>query len=881
MPEADPALPSVNPAPAGQARRWRDQRQPPAHNARTEPGEQEDPAALLKQGVFGLRFTPALEAAFQQDNLAARRTLMLVCGFIGMVSVLAGSTHLAELIPDAPTLAMRNLTLILSVSIACFACALLVPPVVARHWLYDLMTTLPLVTINATVIVHCRASTADTAFSHSAALVSTLVYACIVARLRFRWSAACALVSFLAYATLAPGHTPSQAQIQSSTLSLMALSYVFVLATNYSLEYAERRNWLMRQVDTRQRAQLHEVAQHLKRLSTIDPLTQLFNRRQFIAELDTAWMRAANADEALTMLMVDIDFFKRYNDHLGHPAGDSCLAEVARVIAQVSDEHGGVASRLGGEEFAVLLPATHGAAASLAGERLCEQVRRRQLPHEKSPFGLVTVSVGVASVCPKANLGAQSLVDLADQALYLAKQSGRDRACMDASADREASAHVDGTLPTAANANAASMPAIACRTPQARWAPWLGPWPKLGLKFATEAEQAYKASHAEARRQLLPWLSMLGLVLLDVFLWLNQSSWREVRGPLVTALPWINLGIVLVTATMVLWRQHVQRMEWAFSLVTTALCCGLAWLLGQGQSNAALAYSVSLVLLPMFSAAGARQPVRYTIAPALATCLTIAACFTPIGPQQVLIYRDSLTMIATNCLFTLIMAYTLEQGQRRAWLLAESERQQAQVLASTTQELQALSMRDPLTGIGNRRQFDADLQSAWTHGAATTQPLAMLVIDVDHFKLYNDRHGHPAGDACLQRVASAIAHTVNRLGCRAARLGGEEFGVLLPGKDAAAALGAAELVVNAVRQLAIPHPSTQVKDAAHVTVSVGVATVRPDTRGQPRMLFELADQALYLAKTSGRDRAAPATRSGPNLATTNHGAQAEHAQEHG
>jgi diguanylate cyclase (GGDEF)-like protein len=185
-------------------------------------------------------------------------------------------------------------------------------------------------------------------------------------------------------------------------------------------------------------------AAELRRLSTIDPLTAIANRRAFEEALDVEWRRMLRQGTPLSLLMIDVDYFKRFNDSYGHVAGDECLKAVAQALAGRARRAGEVAARYGGEEFAVLLPGSDTAAASKLAALICETVRERRIPHEGSAVApYVTISVGVASVAevPKyaATLsregaaaaamaaGATVLVETADHALYRAKTSGRNR----------------------------------------------------------------------------------------------------------------------------------------------------------------------------------------------------------------------------------------------------------------------------------------------------------------------------------------------------------------------------------------------------------------------------------------------------------------------
>lgn len=175
-----------------------------------------------------------------------------------------------------------------------------------------------------------------------------------------------------------------------------------------------------------------------------------------------------------------------------------------------------------------------------------------------------------------------------------------------------------------------------------------------------------------------------------------------------------------------------------------------------------------------------------------------------------------------------------------------------------TDELRSLATMDALTGVANRRSFDAALANEWRRCSRDRVPLGLLLVDVDHFKRFNDRLGHPAGDACLRAVAQALAAALQRPGDLAARYGGEEFALLLPGTSADGLRHVAERVLNGIAALGIPHPDSDC--SACVSVSIGGECVLPGEAGRlPEQLIAAADRALYAAKAEGRARARLAT----------------------
>ncbi len=174
-------------------------------------------------------------------------------------------------------------------------------------------------------------------------------------------------------------------------------------------------------------------------------------------------------------------------------------------------------------------------------------------------------------------------------------------------------------------------------------------------------------------------------------------------------------------------------------------------------------------------------------------------------------------------------------------------------LEAANQQLEKFAREDALTGLANRRRFDEAFDIEWRRAAREFQPLGLLLVDLDRFKAYNDRFGHPAGDACLHAVATAVRSVLRRPADLAARYGGEEIAVILPATDSAGAFRIAERLTLAVRNLCIPHPGNA---GDIVTISVGVASSLPSLNTiNAQDLLERADLALYEAKHEGRDRA--------------------------
>lgn len=183
--------------------------------------------------------------------------------------------------------------------------------------------------------------------------------------------------------------------------------------------------------------------------------------------------------------------------------------------------------------------------------------------------------------------------------------------------------------------------------------------------------------------------------------------------------------------------------------------------------------------------------------------------------------------------------------------ITERKRQEHK-LRLENRSLEKLSMVDALTGISNRRAFDRCLEKEWERGARSGQPLSLLLIDIDHFKLYNDQHGHQKGDEALRLVASLLGDSVSRAGDFIARYGGEEFGVILPETELEEAVMIAQTLRDCVASAGIPHLGSGVSPV--ITISVGCSTMLPAGGGSWEELLQAADNALYAAKERGRNR---------------------------
>jgi diguanylate cyclase (GGDEF)-like protein len=234
-------------------------------------------------------------------------------------------------------------------------------------------------------------------------------------------------------------------------------------------------------------------------------------------------------------------------------------------------------------------------------------------------------------------------------------------------------------------------------------------------------------------------------------------------------------------------------------------------------------------------------PISFIASVALAAAFSVVAPFwwslsqgPALPPDQ--LYRTLVWLLLANA-FGCIAANSLHRSLRMQF--------------SQSLLLQQLLSTDALTGIANRRRFDGALEREWRRCQRSGAPLSLLMIDVDHFKLYNDQFGHQQGDECLRQVARLLLDAVGRPADLVARYGGEEFLCMLPDSGMAGALAVANKLAAALRQADIYHPRSPA--GARLTISIGAATAK-DLSGEPAALVAFADKMLYAAKAAGRNQ---------------------------
>ena len=217
-------------------------------------------------------------------------------------------------------------------------------------------------------------------------------------------------------------------------------------------------------------------------------------------------------------------------------------------------------------------------------------------------------------------------------------------------------------------------------------------------------------------------------------------------------------------------------------------------------------------------------------------------------PQETELYYDDGSIAG----WFQVVAVKLDDGFAVTFRDITERKQSEAAIYTANQELQRLAVTDGLTQVANRRQFDEYLNSEWQRLGREHETLALIVCDVDYFKLYNDTYGHQAGDECLRIIAKAISCTVKRPADLVARYGGEEFAVILPNTDELGAISVAQNIAKEIQQSKVIHSQSAISE--YVTLSIGIASTTPSSEYAPEVLFAAADKGLYEAKKQGRNR---------------------------
>lgn len=380
-------------------------------------------AALAQRSIW-MAFAPDLEVFFQKTQGERRHRRYRLMAWLALIIFNMFIPTDALLLPDIFPLTMY-VRLGFFTPLLLLALAWLHHPS-SEHYRDAILVFLTLAAATC-ILFFLHLSHHPNVVHYHNGLILVIMFGTIIVRLPFGGAVACAGVILAAY-VLTLSRMDMASELVTNAAAVITVATFISLAANYQMELDARRAYAQDLLQDLDALRLEQANADLLRLSRLDGLTELPNRRTLDAAFDNAWRDCLRHQVPLSLIMIDIDAFKAYNDSYGHLAGDVCLQKVARVLMGSLFRGQDLAARYGGEEFVILLPDTDAAAALHVAGRLRAGVAELELPHCANPAApIVTFSAGVATVAPNAVLPAQRLLQVADDALYRAKQAGRNR----------------------------------------------------------------------------------------------------------------------------------------------------------------------------------------------------------------------------------------------------------------------------------------------------------------------------------------------------------------------------------------------------------------------------------------------------------------------
>ncbi len=370
----------------------------------------------LMSGVFLLRFADPLEKAYRSQNYRRAITIFRFYGLIALVLFAGIGSVILQLMPPGSLAIWFKYNVLAFVVVAALWGLSWVR--VMDRWFDYYATVGASISIVLSILVNFTVHLGDATPLSYIGLAYILFFTYCFVGLRFPLALMAGWLGgligvLLAYAVggTIPWHMFNGTFTAASVLG-MCLAY--------GLDRQERINFL-------QSTLLRQTLQKTEQLSREDSLTGLSNRRYLNETLDDEWNRAMRYGMPIAIMLIDIDFFKRYNDKLGHLEGDKCLRQVADLIGGLAHRSGELAARYGGEEFVLLFPNMELAVAEEHAERLMARLASKGLPHPASEMRVVTVSIGLAACIPTPDMTVDQMMRQADEALYRAKANGRNR----------------------------------------------------------------------------------------------------------------------------------------------------------------------------------------------------------------------------------------------------------------------------------------------------------------------------------------------------------------------------------------------------------------------------------------------------------------------
>ena len=388
-------------------------------------GLETDIQKSMESGFPRLFFTSRLEQHFLADTLNARKNRFFIMGVIAIFIYNLFLITDREMLPDVYLTAWKIRLGIVTPAMIIFV-FMMHRRVFSRF--IDFFVDFLIILTCGSIILILELSHHPNVVHYHTGVILIVMFGNIVVRLRFWHAFSVSWLTFFLYVLTVTNITPMTPPVMINSSVVLFSAIIISLIANYQMERDLRWNYLRNLLTEIETIRLEKAKDELERLSSSDVLTGLANRRHCDVFLDTEWQMGIRYRTQLSMLFLDVDDFKAYNDHYGHQAGDICLQKITTVIKECVRRPQDLCARYGGEEFIVLLPNTSQESTLQVAEKIRKSVELENIPHAYSRASShVTISIGVVSMIPQAGLNQNILVEMADKALYNAKKMGRNQ----------------------------------------------------------------------------------------------------------------------------------------------------------------------------------------------------------------------------------------------------------------------------------------------------------------------------------------------------------------------------------------------------------------------------------------------------------------------
>jgi len=372
------------------------------------------------------------------------------------------------------------------------------------------------------------------------------------------------------------------------------------------------------------------------------------------------------------------------------------------------------------------------------------------------------------------------------------------------------------------------------------------------LIFTRRLERRFLSDTLNLRKARFLIMGIIAVFIYNLFLITDREMLPDVYLTAWKIRLWIVTPAMIVVLILMRSRAFARFLDIFVDFLILLTSASIILMLELSHHPNVVHYHTGIILIIMFGNIIVRLRFWHAFWVSWLTFLLYVLTVSRITPMPPPVMINSSVVLFSAIIISLIANYQMEDDLRRNYLRNLLKEIETHGLEKAKAELEHLSSSDVLTGLANRRHFDALLDAEWRMGIRNGTLLSVLFIDVDDFKAYNDNYGHSAGDVCLQKIAAVIRRSVHRPHDLCARYGGEEFIVLFPDTSLENTLQVAEKIRKGIELENLPHSFSRA--ASHVTISIGVATMTPVRGVSQNLLVEMADRALYKAKELGRNQ---------------------------